>query len=514
MENKEKTAVSEKTAAWYSTLLMFAALVLAMVGFAHERWKLLADTVPIAWLSDIFYDSLKLYFFAYEDPAQFWLIHVTRLLCPLTLWTFAISVISDSFAHWKMRMRSWHRNIKIGPYTLMRDSVAIYGNNKLVAQTAAGTHFIQAGEYFLKHAKRHIILMDNDEDSLSFYKAHEAEFSKDTTYIGLQQISSSLMKSIPKVFYFNVYEEIARNYWRNNNIRDSLFNNPQYNIVILGYCRDNLGYQLLKYGLMNNIFRKDQKILYHIFCKPEEAERGFELLDLNSGQRMLDDCIVWHTEQWQRNLGVIQNADRILLCRTVNPHIINQLLLTCTTQEIHYYDPDIASYPEKYAYEPEKMKAFGCTKQVLNENSILKSELHSNAMERNLQYERKYGENSIKQAIQKAEETDTLEEYRAGLWEKLDGFTKNSNIATSDYYSINPIQPPLTDQEVECRAELEHIRWCRFHFLSGWQYGEPKDAKKRKDAELRIHRALIPWDQLPEKDQEKDRQQVRMEVSQ
>lgn len=62
-------------------------------------------------------------------------------------------------------------------------------------------------------------------------------------------------------------------------------------------------------------------------------------------------------------------------------------------------------------------------------------------------------------------------------------------------------------------AELEHIRWCRFHFLHGWQYGIPSNGKN-KDSVLKLHRCLLPFADLDEADQQKNRdiiQQLKKE---
>ena len=57
-------------------------------------------------------------------------------------------------------------------------------------------------------------------------------------------------------------------------------------------------------------------------------------------------------------------------------------------------------------------------------------------------------------------------------------------------------------------AELEHIRWCRFHFLNYYVYGVP-DNGKNKDDMKRIHEDLTGFGELPSKEQVKDIEAVR-----
>ncbi len=499
-------------------IIKVAAIVFGFVlGFlAYLPFKGKVDDIQT--LSDVIYHTIDLMTGAKPvTGANSGLINWARFVCPTATLIFALTFFSNWLNKVAMICRSFVRDFSIWGKQIFKDSVAIYGSNDLVKAAAEGTHFIQAGDYFLKHAKKHIILMDNDEESLQFFKKHEAELSRDIIHIGLQQMSTFLMKGMPNVAYFNVYEEVARRYWKEHSILTAMEADNKYDMVILGYRRDNLGYQLLKYGLLNNIFRKDQNITYHIFCEPGEERRGFESFyrALNGTEpgseknfELLNDNIIWHTEPWQDRLELIRSVNRVILCRAVHPYILNQLLPLCVEQQIHCYNPDDAFYPENYGHN--YITAFGCTKNVLNGNAILKSELYRDAMERHFQYTEKYGSDKEKAELSAATKDGFLEEHKLKLWNNLTGFLKNSNCFVADYYTMYPVRSGLTDTEIEERAELEHIRWCRFHFLCGWKYGEPINGERR-DKEKRIHRALISWDELPEKEKEKDRQQVLVE---
>jgi len=65
--------------------------------------------------------------------------------------------------------------------------------------------------------------------------------------------------------------------------------------------------------------------------------------------------------------------------------------------------------------------------------------------------------------------------------------------------------PPIvfSDEEFENLAKLEHLRWSADRKLAGWIYG------KIRDNELRRHPMLVPYEQLPESEKDKDRQAVR-----
>ena len=61
----------------------------------------------------------------------------------------------------------------------------------------------------------------------------------------------------------------------------------------------------------------------------------------------------------------------------------------------------------------------------------------------------------------------------------------------------------FTTAEIESLAVREHERWMAARQQDGWRPGP------RKDADAKTHPCLVPYDQLPPDDQEKDRHAVR-----
>ena len=70
----------------------------------------------------------------------------------------------------------------------------------------------------------------------------------------------------------------------------------------------------------------------------------------------------------------------------------------------------------------------------------------------------------------------------------------------------------LSAEVMELLSELEHIRWCRYHYLNNWSYGVPEGGKN-KDKIRRIHTDLLPYGELSEEDKEKDRENIRILLS-
>ncbi|RPI84145.1 MAG: hypothetical protein EHM41_14115, partial [Chloroflexi bacterium] len=104
-------------------------------------------------------------------------------------------------------------------------------------------------------------------------------------------------------------------------------------------------------------------------------------------------------------------------------------------------------------------------------------------------------------------------------WEDLPEEKKESNRQQVDHVYIKMQEvncgiAPLTDwdadsfqfmeNEIEQMAQLEHIRWCDEQLANGWTF-----AKGPRDHKLKTHPSLVPYDELPESEKEKDRNPVR-----
>jgi serine phosphatase RsbU (regulator of sigma subunit) len=69
---------------------------------------------------------------------------------------------------------------------------------------------------------------------------------------------------------------------------------------------------------------------------------------------------------------------------------------------------------------------------------------------------------------------------------------------------FQPVTLHLNDYEIETMAMVEHIRWSWDKRLNGWTFGNVKDEINK------THPGLIPYNDLPESEKEKDRELVRL----
>ncbi|HKP90063.1 MAG TPA: RyR domain-containing protein [Thermoleophilaceae bacterium] len=90
-------------------------------------------------------------------------------------------------------------------------------------------------------------------------------------------------------------------------------------------------------------------------------------------------------------------------------------------------------------------------------------------------------------------------QFADGIGEKLDAVDCGlvaAPLTTGGGFSF-------TDAELEKLARLEHDRWVRDKERDGFRYGPERDDARR------IHPLLVPWEELSDDDQEKDRSPMR-----
>jgi RyR domain. len=64
-----------------------------------------------------------------------------------------------------------------------------------------------------------------------------------------------------------------------------------------------------------------------------------------------------------------------------------------------------------------------------------------------------------------------------------------------------PIKFP--EDDLDTLSRMEHERWMNAKFSAGWQFAAKTDKAKK------LHQALVPWEKLPKKEKDKDREMVR-----
>ena len=136
---------------------------------------------------------------------------------------------------------------------------------------------------------------------------------------------------------------------------------------------------------------------------------------------------------------------------------------------------------------------------TLHMEKILGLRLNELAKRLNLHYAAQYPPEG-----ETIEETD---EYLEPQWAKLSSFHRYSNISAAEFHDVCARilgDQELTAERLDFLGELEHIRWCRYHYLNNWQYGPVRNNAQK------IHHLLVPYEELSEGEKEKDRRNVKL----
>ncbi len=457
-----------------------APLVIGMIG-------LLSAGEPFV---QAFYRCLRMYIMEYDaEPAN--------ILVEIARWWAVIATAGGVM----LAINLLGGKLRNFLHYLCGNSVAVYGpeNEQQQLLDTLGRRGI-VGKDKLVRAHRYILL-NSEEENFEFYTTHLAKLKKRPVYLKCQSLPSQ-SASDPNLRLFCPEETAARIFWKENFLYpESEASCHQMKIVFLGFGR--LGEELLLSALQNNIFSPNQRIEYHIFGN------GDSFTATHTQLTGWEDSITFHSEPWYDHIQLIARANRVIVLTQENQlALLKDLLLATTRSRIDVFAANTTGIPLLAGHNRLQVFDWQAVGQKLE--NILGDLLYERAKRINLRYANLYGG---------VEETDANKEAE---WNKLDTFTRYSNISSADYHEICLMifdhmglphdAAKLTKEQLELFAELEHIRWCRYHYLNNWRQGIPANGKN-KDAAARIHKDLIPFGDLTDGEKEKDRENIRVLLS-
>lgn len=445
------------------------------------------------WYNASYY-SAQLFFMNYEAPEkESILIYVCRVLCPVMTAAGVLALLKNIF-----------QIVADNITSRMKNATAVYCDTEQMAEV--GKTFVRPifmADKANQLVKEHVLLFKDDMTSLLTYERMKAKLQPGSkVYIKLEHMDSALLKNCEANF-FHINEIIAREYWQKRHLREHMKNGKlDIKIAIIGFKA--LGQKILDYGLMNNIYSLEQSIKYHVWG---ECKRYRDLL--SEFDKMNEDTITFHDVAWEDDINYFKDFDRIIIAEeTLNIELLQALLYLGIDAEIDIYNP--LGTQLAMAYEGEKITTFGEKSKLLTEENIKSDKLYRSAKELNYAYCV-----STDQTGTYTWDCPNVETLMSSKWEELDNFKKGSNISCADYHNIRLLcmdalkldKEKLTANEVEMLAEMEHIRWCRYHFVNHWSYADERDNNKRQ------HHLLVPYMEIQEEEKQKDREMVQMLLS-
>lgn len=378
-------------------------------------------------------------------------------------------------------------------------SIAVYGPEEdvqdILNQLERNGILIR-DENKLPRAERYIF-MGREEDNFRLWKRYAKQLEGKPVYLKCASMDEKASRGNVKLFFEE--ETAARLFWKRQSLyRAAKQKNFQLKIVFAEF--GPLEQQLLIWGLQNNIFHPEQRITYHIFGDSEKFQAVYHELS------QMEDMVLFHGEPWYEAIQIFQEADRIIVSDTTE--LLSNLLFAIPGKCIDV----LAGSPEETLHyeEQERLNIFLWREEAGRLSNILEERLLTRAKHINLRYAHLY-----------SGVAETHENLKAE-WGKLNTFTKYSNISAADYHEVRlqmleawkqetGLQNPDADYMMRL-AELEHIRWNRYHYLHNWRYGIPENGKN-KDAVKRIHQDLRPFSELSAADKEKDVENIRVLLS-
>lgn len=458
-------------------LALIIPLILGTAGFLLEGTPLL----------DALFTAVTLYAMEYGDGQNHLLVEIARWTAPLATAggvLMMVSVLRQKINNYMLYLRG--------------NSTAVYG--PAVAKAAVlqelGDTGIDGGERFVR-AQRYILL-DEEQENLRFYCRHYEKLKDSTVYLMTDSFPAQTTAGA-NLRLFCPEETAARLFWKKHCLYErSVEKNHRMDIVLIGFGR--LGEELLTTGLQSNIFHPGQSIAYHIFGE----EQGFRAI--HSRLSKIHDPVKFYAEPWYEKLDLLEQADMVIVAeQNEQLSLLRKLQLATIAPELYVFAADAIG--EEILVRQDRLHVFHWRREANRPEHIFEGPLGELAKQLNLMYVCR------EKGIPPTEETMQAE------WNALDAFTRYSNISAADYHQVQrrilavaqlPVDYDVLPTEwQELLAELEHIRWCRYHYLNNWKYGVPADGNN-KDMRHRIHEDLRPYGELTETEKEKDRDLVRL----
>jgi hypothetical protein len=441
-------------------------------------------------LPDALFRTLTMYVLNYGDTPPHVLVELARWLAPLA----TASGILMAAAALRERFRSALR-------CLQSDSVAVFGPEDAQARMlqALGRRGVPCGE---KPPKAHrYVLLDSEENNLAYYARNRERFGGRPVYLRCEALPVQAAVG-EGVTPFSVEETAARLYWKERPLYETARSaGYDLDVVLLGFGR--LGEELLLRGLQANIFSPDQKLRYHVFGDCAET------LAVHPGLAEIEDKVFRHDGPWYEESALLARAQRII--------VLEQARQAELLRELHMLLPHAPvsvflapNAPARLLAEACGLDCFDWRAEAEKPENVLEDRRYLLAKTINLRYSHLYSG------------VDETPENRDAEWDRLDAFTRGSNISAADYHEIRlrmlaelglPADyEALPPETAELLSELEHIRWSRYHYLNNWRFGKPESGA-RKDPVLRIHADLVPYEALTEPEKQKDRDNIRVLLS-
>lgn len=383
--------------------------------------------------------------------------------------------------------------------------IVLHGNSDYLVQLDINIeNSIIMNHSVLWGAKRHLLSFKNDNEMLNYMAEHQKDMRQDCTCYLLTDSLRRGNYERQNIVLCNLAENNARFYWKNYPLGFD-----ENCIVIVGF--GVYGRELLNEAILFNVLDVHSHIQYHIFGDGEDyLARHYELKQcLSIGQEdPQQDSLLFYTESWLKYPDLLEKADRVIIIDDddeMNLSTLNEMNKYFVTKrvDIKYMNPQII-----HSLWNENIFVFGDEKTLLSEEVVINEGTLKEAKKIHAKYYRQY-------VCQHKCQKDCLScASFCKDWASLSSFIRYSNIAQADHVlnkkrilnhlkhddhlSLYEFYQSLDSASLFLLEEIEHIRWCRYHYLHNWCFGKVRDKVKKE------HPCLVDYSLLLEEDKRKD----------
>lgn len=490
------------------------------------------------------YKSVQLYTleFSVEAYPLNAAVVIARWMAPLMTVATIITALSSFFESvriwWKIRMH--------------KDTVVVHGDSDDIGTLMKnmGKQGIRSEKPITRLANRHILMFKEDYDMYRFMNENMEGFLADPKkkiYLCSEKISRGSYEQ-NQLVACNIAENCARGYWKKYPIRKM-----GERICIIGF--GNYGQRLLTQGILTNVYSLDSRIEYHVagdyhefLTKHYKMDRAIRIVRVaQDGTQTtvgappvedIGDVVYFYDGDWYDMLAQVSDFDRVILVYdedAKNIEILNEVKTCFINNRYHVKLSDDRLVEMLWRNETSRKTGggdvftFGTNDELYDLDVILNDRLFYQAKMINAYYFAKYHDQ------RPPKEYLGEPEFEAD-WEGLNTFTRYSNVAAADHIQVklrileeyllmqkeakaghalsdeekDEILAKLTDEELadfyttlndETQHTLwwiEHVRWCRYHFMNNWDYCAKRDNSRH------LHHYLVSFDRLPEEIQSLD----------
>ncbi len=346
-----------------------------------------------------------------------------------------------------------------------------------------------------KNILHHVLMFESPQENLAFYAKYGKIFhTKTHTHLLLDKISPFILyQTEGNIYPFSFEALTAQKFWLDTRSTVEKLSHQESTLHIVLIGSGFLLEEILNYGVQLNIYHKDQKIIYHIFGAFENYEGLHHKLSKTEKEDWTEyeiypkDTLRFYHKPWQQQGETIHQGNMLILAGKDDVETLemaSQLKLAFPLNMPFYLHLKESDLLETAFSQKNNIYSFGhmeeiCTAEQITNNKAIDYGTKLNGVYANAK--------SPEEAIE--------------LWQKLSHFHQNSNLFSILFW-INRLDDEKIANSIEELAELEHIRWNRFHYMYNWVYGE------KKNNEARTHPCLIDFHDLSREEKDKDKNTI------